>query len=143
MTIQDQVITALTAWRENRQYGKPGLQSVINVIVNRAARVSPYAVCTQHAQFSSISMPGPESYLWPGDQDPQWLEALSLASQAAAGTLVDLTNGSTLYYAPHGISSNVTYKLPSGITVSFPQHWNPDVITYQAEIGEQLFFTQN
>jgi hypothetical protein len=143
MTIQDQVISALTAWRECRNAGTAGLTAIINVIVNRASRVSPYTVCTQHAQFSSISMPGPESYLWPGDQDPQWLEALSQAEQAAAGTLPDLTNGSTLYYAPHGISSNAIYKLPSGITVPFPQHWNPDVITYQAEIGNQLFFTQN
>jgi len=142
MTIQDQVLTALTAWRENRQYGQAGLQSVINVIVNRAARASPYAVCTQHAQFSSISMPGPESYLWPGDQDPQWLLALDLASHAAAGTLEDITNGSTLYYAPHSIVTKATIALPTG-TIPFPQTWNPAVVKYQTTIGGQVFFTQS
>jgi len=142
MTIQDQVITALTAWRENRQCGKPGLQSIINVIVNRAARVSPYAVCTQHAQFSSISMPGPESYLWPGDQDPQWLLALDLAAQAAAGALPDITNGSTLYYQPQSIRTSASFELPNGTSVPFPRDWNAAAVKYQATIGNQLFFTQ-
>jgi type II secretory pathway pseudopilin PulG len=144
MTIQDQVVSALTAWRENRQSGQSGLQSILNVIQNRAKKTGddPYTVCTTHEQFSSISMPGPEDILWPTDSDPQWQTALALAAQAAAGTLADLTGGSTLYYAPASIPSGATITLPSGTTVPFPKGWNPDVVTYQATIGGQLFFTE-
>ena len=144
MTPQDQVLIALTAWREQRGFGTSGLQSIVNVIVNRAAKTgdTPYQVCTQHAQFSSISMPGPEAYLWPITTDPQWAQALSLASQAAEGSLEDLTNGSTLYYAPHSIQTNATFTLPDGSVVPFPSGWNPAVVRYQTNIGGQLFFTQ-
>jgi len=145
MTPQDITLTALTAWRENRQSGQSGLQSIINVIQNRAAKTGddPYTVCTRHAQFSSISEPGPEAHLWPVAADPQWVMALSLAAQAAAGTLDDLTSGSTLYYAPYAIQSTVTITLPNGNTVPFPQGWNAAVVKYQTTIGRQLFFIEN
>lgn len=141
MTIQDQVVSALTAWREQRGFGTSGLQSIINVIVNRAAKTgdSAYQVCTQHAQFSSISMPGPEAYLWPQPTDPQWLEALALVQ---TDDLADLTNGSTLYYAPYSIQTTAKITLPDGTTVPFPAGWNESVVKYQTKIGGQLFFTQ-
>jgi hypothetical protein len=118
------------------------MQAVMNVIINRAAKTgdSLYTVCTTHAQFSSISEPGPEAYLWPVAADPQWVMALSLASQAAAGTLADLTNGSTLYYAPYSIHTTATFTLPNGTVVPFPEGWNASVVTYEASIGGQLFF---
>jgi spore germination cell wall hydrolase CwlJ-like protein len=101
MTIQDQVVSALTMWRENRGGGAVGMQSVGNVIMNRAALTGhdPYTVCTTHEQFSAISMPGPEDIIWASDLDTQWQEALSLAQQMDAGTLVDITGGATNYYA--------------------------------------------
>ncbi len=144
MTAQDIAITALTCWREARG-GRPqpdAMQAVMNVICNRSAKTgeSPYTVCTTHAQFSSISEPGPEAYLWPVAADPQWVMALSLASQAAAGTLADLTNGSTLYYAPYSIHTTATFTLPNGTVVPFPEGWNASVVTYEASIGGQLFF---
>ena len=144
MTVQDQVITALTAWREQRGAGVAGLQSIINVIMNRAARYkdSPYTVCTQHAQFSSISMAGPESFLWPVEADPQWQIALDLTAKAAARALQDLTGGSTLYYAPASIANPSSIELPNGSTVPFPRGWNASVVKYQTTIGGQLFFTQ-
>lgn len=144
MTIQDQVVSALTAWRENRQSGQSGLQSILNVIQNRAKKTGddPYTVCTTHAQFSSISEPGPEDILWPTDSDPQWQLALALAALAAAGTLGDLTNGSTLYYAPASIPSGGSFKLPNGNIIPFPNGWNPDVVTYQCTIGGQVFMTE-
>ena len=102
MTIQDQVVLALTAWRENRGGGIPGMQSVINVVCNRAThrRTDAYTECVRPMQFSSLTAKGdPELTLWPADNDPQWLEAISLAGQAAAGTLEDITEGATSYYA--------------------------------------------
>lgn len=143
MTVQDQTVSSLTAWRENRQYGQAGLQSVLNVIVNRAAKSgdSPYTVCTRHAQFSSISMPGPEDILWPIEADSLWVLALSLAAQAAAGTLPYITGGSTDYYAPHSIVTTAKLALPGGSVVPFPMGWNPAAVKYQTEIGGQLFFS--
>jgi N-acetylmuramoyl-L-alanine amidase len=101
MTPQDIALFAITCWRENRGGGTPGMQSVGNVIVNRMAQhgQDAYRVCTTHAQFSSISMPDPEDYLWPQETDLQWQEALSLAQQAAQGTLEDITGRATSYYA--------------------------------------------
>ena len=89
MTTQDEALIAITVYRENRGGGYQGMQSVANVIQNRSAKSgqSPYTVCTRHAQFSSISMPGPESYLWPAETDPQWQTALGIAAAAAGGTL--------------------------------------------------------
>lgn len=145
MTIQDQVIGALCAWRENRQSGQPGLQSILNVLLNRVARdkTSVYEEATAKLQFSSLTAKGdPELTLWPTENDPQWQQALSLAAQAAAGTLADLTNGSTLYYAPASIPSGATIELPSGTTIPFPKGWNPDVVTYRATIGGQVFFSE-
>lgn len=145
MTIQDQVVSALTAWRENRQSGQSGLQSILNVLQNRATRdkTSIYEEATAKLQFSSLTAKGdPELTLWPTDSDPQWQMALSLAAQAAAGTLADLTNGSTLYYAPASIPSGGSFRLPNGNIVPFPVGWNPDVVTYQITIGAQLFFTE-
>ena len=102
MTIADQFMLALTAWRENRGGGIPGMQSVINVVCNRAAhrRTDAYTECVRPMQFSSLTAKGdPELTLWPADNDPQWLEAISLAGQAAAGTLEDITEGAMSYYA--------------------------------------------
>ena len=145
MTIQDQVIGALCAYRENRQSGQPGLQSILNVLQNRARRdgTNVYEEATARLQFSSLTAKGdPELTLWPVDADPQWQMALSLAAQAAAGTLADLTSGSTLYYAPASIPLGATIELPNGNTISFPKGWNPDVVTYRVTIGGQVFFTE-
>lgn len=144
MTPQDIVLLAITAWRENRGGLSTGMQSVANVINNRAVKTgkSVYDICTAHEQFSSISMPGPEAYLWPVENDSQWQDALQIAQQAAAGTLDDLTNGSTLYYAPKAIQTTVTITLPDGSTIPFPKGWNAAAVTFQATICGQVFFTE-
>ena len=129
MTIQDEIVLALTLWRENRGGGPIGMQSVANVILNRASLhgQSIYMVCTSHAQFSSISMPGPESYLWPKENDTQWAQALSIASDAASGTLQDITQGATSYYAPAG--------MPGGV----PPSW-ASAMKQTVTIAGQIFF---
>lgn len=149
MTIQDQAVAALCIWRENRGGGIPGMQSVLNVIVNRAAKTgqSVSAVVLDPEQFSSMTTAGNQE-LGTGPNAlhiPDWiayLQAVTLASQAASGTLVDLTHGSTLYYAPEGIQTTATITLPTGTTVPFPEGWNASVVKYQATIGSQLFFTE-
>jgi hypothetical protein len=145
MTAQDLTLTAITAYRENRSGGAPGMQSVINVITNRARITghSPYMVCTTHAQFSSISMPGTEAYLWPKETDPSWVLALQLAAQAAAGKLPDLTDGATLYYAPEAIVTTAHFALPNGQEVPFPTGWNAEAVRFTVAVADQLFFTES
>lgn len=102
MTLQDQFLLALTAWRENRGGGAVGMQSVMNVIINRAAsrKTSPYSECVRKWQFSSITATGdPELVLWPADNDAQFVTAQGLVAQAVAGTLQDITGNAKSYYA--------------------------------------------
>jgi hypothetical protein len=149
MTFQDQCLIAITCWRENRG-GQPqpaAMQSVVNVIMNRAAAHSqdPYTVCTTHAQFSSISMPGPEADLWPLDFNPQWQQALALAAQAAAGTLDDITDGSTLYYAPADLTPTEiegTFTLPDGTTIPWVKGWNQAAVEFKVRVAGQVFFRE-
>jgi hypothetical protein len=65
-----------------------------------------------------------------------------LSHQAAAGVLVDLTNGATLYYAPKGIQTTKTITLPNGENVPFPQTWNKKAVRYSCTICEQVFFIE-
>lgn len=145
MTAQDTTLLAITCYRENRGGGITGMTSVANAIMNRVAKkgTDAYSECTEPLQFSSITAKGDAQLgLWPKDSDPEWQQALSIASQAAAGTLVDLTNGSTLYYAPAAIKTTESISLPYGKTIPFPEGWNPAVVTYQTTIEGQVFFTE-
>ena len=82
------------------------MQSVLNVLMNRAAhrKTSVYEEAVRKWQFSSMTAPGdPNLVLYPTAIDPQWAEALTLAAQAAVGSLDDITGGATSYYAPAGM----------------------------------------
>ena len=133
MTAADQIISAVTIWRENRSGGAVGMQSILNVIMNRAAQrgTSAFVECLRPAQFSSMTEPGPEAVLWPSQADSEdwamWQEALALVTQEAAGTLEDITEGSTNYYAPAGMPGG---KAP---------YWAASM-TYTVTIANQLFY---
>lgn len=79
------------------------MQSVMNVIMNRAAKLhtTPYEECVRKLQFSSITAPhDPQLTNWPCVTDPAWQKALLLAAQACgAGGLTDITDGALNYYA--------------------------------------------
>jgi hypothetical protein len=149
MTIQDQVILALTCWRENRGGGVEGMQSVANVIMKRVEQRASdaYTECTRRLQFSSITAAGDgELGLWPHTADvagwAAWIEALELASQAANGMLVDITGGADLYYAPAGLvtSKGRTITLPDNSVIPFPDDWNENAVEYTCTIAGQVFF---
>lgn len=149
MTLADQFMLALTAWRENRGGLTPGMQSVINVIVNRTKRhnTSAYAECIRKLQFSSVTAPGnPELNLWAMELDPQWINAQSMALAASLGNLPDITSGSIDYYAPGGLRDQdrdpEDYQLPNGTRVPFPKGWNRSKLTFEAVIENQLFFRE-
>lgn len=100
MTVADQFMLALTAWRENRGGGRAGMQSVINVVLNRAKRrnTTPYEECVRPWQFSSITAKDdPQLANWPTATDPAWHEAQNLAAEGNG--LNDITSGATNYYA--------------------------------------------
>ena len=129
MNVSDQFMLALTAWRENRGGMRIGMQSVMNVVMNRAAKSheTPYQVCVARLQFSSITASGdPQLTLWPLPNDPQWLTALALAESAVNGELADITNGATSYYA---------------LSIKTPPYWAASM-TPTAEIAGQKFFRE-
>lgn len=99
-------IAARTAWGEARGEGIAGMQSVLNVIANRAKKPGWWghdlgSVCLSPWQFSCWidgDPNGPKARAIT-DDDPLFRSALSMAGRAAAGTLPDLTRGSDSYYA--------------------------------------------
>jgi hypothetical protein len=137
-------VSALCAWRENRGGGSPGMQSILNVLVNRSKKsnTTPYEEAIRKEQFSSITTPGnPELILFPAPGDTQMTVALAFARQAFQSDLTDITQGAIYYYAPSGIGpSSKTFTLPGGTIVPFPQGWNESVVQFTVEIAGQLFF---
>lgn len=131
MTPQDKAVGLLCIWRENRGGGVPGMQSVLNVLMNRAARdsTSVQEEALARLQFTSMTYAsdpeirlGPDMLI-PADLDT-WLEAAVLVEEAAASTLEDITDGATNYYAA---------------SLSPPPAWAASM-TQTAEIAGQLFF---
>jgi hypothetical protein len=153
-TFVDQAIGALCAWRENRGGGQQGMQSVLNVLANRAAArgTNVYTEATRLGQFSSISAPGnAELATWPtpakaADYEA-WEIALSLVEAAANGGLADITGGATLYYAEalppseHRLGKTIT--LLDGSVAPFPDGWNEAVVRQTGAIAGQLFFRED
>jgi hypothetical protein len=103
------------------------MTSVINVLVNRAFHrgTDVYTEAVRRLQFSSMTAAGdPNLILFPTDNDPQWQEALTLASQASRGSLDDITGGATSYYA---------------LSMTTPPYWAASM-TKTVEIEGQVFF---
>lgn len=127
MTELDIVSMALCAWKENRSHGKQGMQSVINVIVNRAAdrNQSPYAVVYAPLQFSSMSYQhDPQLLLQPAEDDEEWVTAKYLAQSASMNMLPDITQGATNYYAT---------------SMPMPPQWAAKM-KFTVAIGDQRFY---
>lgn len=152
MTSDDLFLLKLTAWRENRS-SSFAMQSVINAIMNRAAKHSEtvYDVCTDRLQFSSVTALGDsQTVAWAKRKTPAdwqaWQTAEQLVESAESGTLEDLTHGATMYYAPRGLRGAeidpVPFDLPDGTAVSFPKSWNRAAVKFETEIAGQLFFME-
>ena len=102
----DQEILAKTAWGENRGGGNDGMQSVINVIVNRAKTpcwwgTSIRSVCIKPMQFDcwNDNDPNLEKLIAVNINDGAYATAIDLSIQAIAGKLPDITNGACYYFA--------------------------------------------
>lgn len=123
----DIAIPALCAWRENRGGGRLGMQSVLNVLANRAQRRNSTLAreAVRPWQFSSMTaLNDSQLVVYPSPDDPQFATALELANEAIAGTLEDLTSGATMYYA-------LSMKTPPAWAASY---------TETATIQGQIFF---
>ncbi len=107
------ITVAKTIWAEARGEGPQGMQAVANVIVNRTKNPGWWsrhadeipddtfaAVCRDPFQFSCWNADDPNRALIDRVtvEDPQYRVALSIASDAVAGTLGDLTNGCDHYH---------------------------------------------
>ena len=127
MSAYDISIAALCAWRENRGGGRTGMQSVLNVLFNRAQKrgTTMGIEATRPWQFSSMTAPGDaQLILYPQTGDVQFATALEMAQEASNGTLQDITGGATSYYA---------------VSMPQPPAWAAEM-TQTAEIQGQLFF---
>jgi spore germination cell wall hydrolase CwlJ-like protein len=124
---EDEILGALCAWRENRSGRRAGMQSVLNVLMNRAAqrKTSVYTEAVRPLQFSSMTAKGdPNLIEYPLATDPQWAMALILAGQMVNGSLQDITQGSTSYYAA---------------SMAEPPYWAASM-TQTVTIEGQIFF---
>jgi hypothetical protein len=97
---------ARTVWGEARGEGVAGMQAVASVILNRAAhpgwRGSDVASCCTHPYQFSCWLPGDPNrakLLAVTADDPQFFQALAIATDALAGMLPDVTGGADSYYA--------------------------------------------
>lgn len=102
----DTEILAKTAWGENRSGGTDGMQSVLNVIINRANKPSWWGktareVCLKPYQFDCWNEYDPnfQKLLNVDLSDPEYTEAMSMANKALSGELADLAHGSCYYFA--------------------------------------------
>ena len=102
----DLEIIARTAYGENRGGATEGMQSVLNVIANRAAKKTWFGhslreVCLKPYQFSCWLPHDPNYTLLTGelDHDPIFIKATDLAQQSIYGILPDITDGATYYFA--------------------------------------------
>jgi spore germination cell wall hydrolase CwlJ-like protein len=108
----DRELLARTAWGEYRGGGRLGMQSVINVIMNRVNRdylndglddfwgEGIAGVVLTDRQFSAwnIGDPNREQLLNVDETDPEYRIALELADLALAGALPDVTGGADHYH---------------------------------------------
>lgn len=102
----DREIIARTLWGEFRSHGEEGMQTVANTLCNRLASGVAWwgttlrDICLHPKQYSCWNEGDPNrpKILNISVSDPQYVIALSLAEQAYAGTLPDLTKRADSYF---------------------------------------------
>ncbi len=104
-------VLARTLWGEARGEGPMGMEAVACVILNRVAVAQSYgsywwgndiiSVCQKPYQFScwNRSDPNYRRLLEVNDKNIHFATALRIARRAVSGTLNDITNAATHYYA--------------------------------------------
>lgn len=95
---------ARTIWGEARGQGVAGMIAVANVVMNRVAKPGWWgrdvpSVCLKKYQFSCWNQGDPnlKKLLTVTEADPQFDQAVAIATKAVAGELADTTNHATSY----------------------------------------------
>lgn len=117
-------VLAATLIGENSAGGYRGMQSVANVIVNRADNPRWWgstirSVCLKPYQFSCW-LPGPDLDRMEAmaSTDPVMIMATDIARLAIAGTLPDLTENADSYFDPGGVPDIPALALRGTYTVT-------------------------
>lgn len=128
----DVVILALTCWGEARSGGIRGMQSVANVIINRADNprwwgTTIRTVCLCNGQFDCWNENGPNYDKMVNLQldNSDYLMALGIAYLAKAGVLPDITFNSDSYYS---------------LSMTNPPYWAAPPAVHTVDIGGQSFW---
>jgi len=135
-------ITAQTLWAEARGEGIAGMTAVADVIANRVAVARLYVedhkkhhplfgngtfsdCCKRHEQFSCWNANDPNFPKIQGltISDPEYLEALKIASQAVLGKLIDTTHAST-YYKVKGTPAKWAEGKQPAIVIGHQEFYN-------------------
>ena len=97
-------LLALCMWREARGEGTDGMKAVgcviRNNIKNKVADFSWIDILLHPFFISSLTaINDPEERKWPLYEDVQWAICLDLALGIISGSIEDITNGATHYFA--------------------------------------------
>jgi N-acetylmuramoyl-L-alanine amidase len=103
------IVLAATAWMEDRQGEKEGMQAVMDVVMNRVRNPrwwgnTIYSVCMKPYQFSCWNKGSTQVPLMMAamqGMDKEWVIAMSLAELAVANVLPDVTNNADSYYSAY------------------------------------------
>lgn len=139
----EQDVMARTIWGEARNSGYSGMQSVANVIMNRARAnkrmwggSSVSAVCKYPAQFScwNVGDPNRAKLIAVTKDDKNFKTALEIAAKALSGNLPDITRGATFYLTVAAYKGHQKVGYKSGSSWSYGTQ-------PMASVGGHYFFS--
>lgn len=137
--------TALCIWREGRGEVNPdALPAIGSCIANTAKKlcITSDQEVMRPLRYSSMTYQNdPQLHVFPKDNDAKWLVCENIAATIKSGQWRDIIGGSTLYYNPNGIISDVTIDTPIG-TIKFPDTWNKAKVRWFGQIGKHVFFVE-
>lgn len=114
----EQIIAALTIWRESRGESKEAQIAVLWVIMNRKADPrwpnTTSEVCLQAYQFSSFNPGDPNAVKMPHHADPSWQRCLEVVESPG---VYDPTAGANHYHSLGDTQPKPRWADPKKITV--------------------------
>lgn len=141
----DYALTELCVYREGSGEPRAGQVAIAWSVKNRVLKhgTTPYEEVTKKWQFTSITGTGDPNLTRFGDQhDPTWQQCQIIADGVLEGSIGDPTNGSTLYYNPDAIETDVEITLTDGRVIPFPKTWNRLAVRFVLQIGKHYFFQE-
>ena len=152
VSVEDQFMATLMAYREAAGSGDAQLTAVLCVARNNAIRhkTSFFAEVTKAFRYSSINCPvNVADYIkknkltelqqiinalgkYPSDTNTvewtAWKHIAAIVAGILSGATEDITNGATLYYATN--------------MMDFPKNWDASKVVFTVQIGAQRFYRE-